>query len=152
MDSILRPVVRRSKILFNERLELQEPPGSCDRHHGFSFGLGLRRRSNPRSVSHCNTSNNTVPGTVSYSRAPTTPSQAQSSTPEWQPPPELPGLALERVFGNPTFSRLTNLVQTGGRLFVTEQTGRVMAFPISQVVSEATVFLDIQDRVNDAGN
>ena len=64
MDSILRPVVRRSKILFNERLELQEPPGSCDRHHGFSFGLGLRRRSNPRSVSHCNTSNNTVPSTV----------------------------------------------------------------------------------------
>ena len=96
-------------------------------------------------------------GAVTQGASPTakpqiTPSQAQSSTPEWQPPPELPGLALERVFGNPTFSRLTNLVQTGGRLFVTEQTGRVMAFPISQVVSEATVFLDIQDRVNDAGN
>lgn len=56
------------------------------------------------------------------------------------------------MFGQLTFSRLTNLVQAGGRLFVTEQTGRVMSFPVSQVVSGATVFLDIQDRVNDAGN
>ncbi len=66
--------------------------------------------------------------------------------------PELPGLALERVFEGLPFSRLTNLVQMGSRLFVTEQTGRVMAFPSGPEASEAAVFLDIRDRVSDAGN
>ena len=75
--------------------------------------------------------------------------QSPSSTPEFQ------GVTLESVFENLTFSRLTNLVQAGGRLFVTEQTGRVRSFPVSPEAperSEADVFLDIRDRVSDAGN
>ncbi|MCH8296911.1 MAG: PQQ-dependent sugar dehydrogenase [Chloroflexi bacterium] len=66
--------------------------------------------------------------------------------------PESPELALQRVYDNLTFSRLTNLVQAGSRLFVTEQTGRVLSFPISPDSPEADVFLDIRDRVSDAGN
>ena len=84
---------------------------------------------------------------------PTSPSATQATTAaEASPRPELPGLALERVYENLTFRRLTNLVQAGSRLFVTEQAGRVMSFPISPEPSEAEVFLDIRDRVNDAGN
>ena len=66
--------------------------------------------------------------------------------------PESPELALQRVYDNLTFSRLTNLVQAGSRLFVTEQTGRVLSFPIGPEQPEADVFLDIRDRVSDAGN
>lgn len=47
---------------------------------------------------------------------------------------------------------MTNLTQAGGRLFVTEQTGRVLSFPVGQESPESDVFLDIRDRVNDAGN
>lgn len=47
---------------------------------------------------------------------------------------------------------MTNLVRTDGRFFVTEQVGRVMTFPREASPTEATVFLDIQDRVSDAGN
>ncbi|NQW24232.1 MAG: PQQ-dependent sugar dehydrogenase [SAR202 cluster bacterium] len=47
---------------------------------------------------------------------------------------------------------MTNLVRTDGRFFVTEQSGRVMTFPREASPTEATVFLDIQDRVSDAGN
>ena len=61
-------------------------------------------------------------------------------------------MTLEKVFEQLQFSRLTNLVQAGGRLFVTEQTGRVLSFPINPEPSEAAVFLDIRGRVNDAGN
>ncbi|MEE8464893.1 MAG: PQQ-dependent sugar dehydrogenase [Dehalococcoidia bacterium] len=61
-------------------------------------------------------------------------------------------MALEREFENLTFNRATNLVQAGGRFFVTEQAGRVMSFPISPGPSEASVFLDIRDRVNRGGN
>lgn len=99
-----------------------------------------------------------------------TPPQGPSPTPAAQATPtgepaSLPqlhrlalGLALERVFEGLAFSRLTNLVQAGNRLFVTEQTGRVMSFPASREAREApeasgaSVFLDIRDRVNDSGN
>ena len=47
---------------------------------------------------------------------------------------------------------MTNLVQMGSRLFVTEQTGRVMAIPSGPGPSEAAVFLDIRELVSDAGN
>ena len=76
----------------------------------------------------------------------TAPSQVPQSTLESQ------DVALERVYENLTFSRLTNLVQAGSRLFVTEQTGRVLSFPIGPEPPEADVFLDIRDRVSDAGN
>ena len=75
--------------------------------------------------------------------------ESPSSTPEFQ------SVALERVFENLTFRRLTNLVQAGSRFFVTEQEGRVLSFPIAPEASErseADVFLDIRDRVSDAGN
>ena len=66
--------------------------------------------------------------------------------------PPSPGVELERIFENLKFSRLTNLVQGGGRLYVTEQNGRVMALPESPDASEATVFLDMQDQVSRRGN
>ena len=53
---------------------------------------------------------------------------------------------------NLSFSRLTNLVQVGQRFFVTEQSGRVMSFPISSEPAEAEVFLDIRSQVSTAGN
>ena len=53
---------------------------------------------------------------------------------------------------NLSFSRLTNLVQAGQRFFVTEQSGRVMSFPISSEPAEAEVFLDIRSQVSTAGN
>jgi glucose/arabinose dehydrogenase len=59
---------------------------------------------------------------------------------------------LERVAVSLSFSRLTNLVQAGERLFVTEQVGRVMSFPISPEPTEAEVFLDIRSQVSTAGN
>ena len=64
---------------------------------------------------------------------------------------ELPPLTMERVFPNLRFSRPTNLVSEGGRLFVTEQAGRVMSFAADSEPSEATVFLDIRNQVKDDG-
>ena len=56
------------------------------------------------------------------------------------------------VFTQFRFSRLTNLVQAGNRIFVTEQTGRVLSFPENSDTSEPTPFLDIRIRVSDSGN
>ena len=64
-------------------------------------------------------------------------------------------MAVERVFPNLTFRRLTNLVAPDdGRdmLFVTEQSGRIRSFPTRTDVTETVVFLDITDRVNEGGN
>ncbi|MCH9017443.1 MAG: PQQ-dependent sugar dehydrogenase [Chloroflexi bacterium] len=47
---------------------------------------------------------------------------------------------------------MTNLVQAGERLFVTEQSGRVMSFALDSEPAEATVFLDIRSQVSTAGN
>ena len=50
---------------------------------------------------------------------------------------------------------LTNLVQPDDgrdRIFVTEQPGRIRVFPNDQSATEAGLFLDISQRVNDAGN
>ena len=79
---------------------------------------------------------------------------AQPTTAAEAPPPtpRPPAVTLERVFENLSFSRLTNLVQEGSRFFVTEQKGRVLSFPAGQETPEAGVFLDIRDRVSDAGN
>ncbi len=44
---------------------------------------------------------------------------------------------------------MTNLLQAGERLFVTEQRGRIISLADD---AEASVFLDIRERVSDAGN
>lgn len=67
-------------------------------------------------------------------------------------PPQLQELALEQVFKKLSFSRLTNLIQSGDSTFVTEQTGRVMSFPTNPLPRDLTAFLDLRDRVNDSGN
>ena len=56
------------------------------------------------------------------------------------------------VFTQFRFSRLTNLVQAGNRIFVTEQTGRVLSFPKNADTSESTPFFDIRIGVSDSGN
>ena len=61
-------------------------------------------------------------------------------------------MKLERVFEDLSFSALTNLVQAGGRLFVTEQAGLVRSFPNRADVSEAAVYLDIRHLVNKGGS
>ena len=67
----------------------------------------------------------------------------------------LPALRVQRVFPNLAFRRLTNLAQpqdAPDRIFVTEQAGLVRAFPNDPQATEAGVFLDIRDRVSEAGN
>jgi glucose/arabinose dehydrogenase len=59
---------------------------------------------------------------------------------------------LEKAFSSLSFSRLTNLVQAGDRLFVTEQVGRVMSFPSTFEPAESAISLDIRSRVSTAGN
>ena len=56
------------------------------------------------------------------------------------------------VFTQFRLGRLTNLVQSGERIFVTEQTGRIVSFPRNPDASAPTSFLDIRDRVSDSGN
>ena len=89
------------------------------------------------------TSTLTPPITVDENREPT------------QLPPTTalsPKLRLQRAYEELSFSRLTNLVQAAERLYVTEQTGRVLSLPIGSEQSEATVFLDIRSQVSTAGN
>jgi glucose/arabinose dehydrogenase len=55
------------------------------------------------------------------------------------------------AFPNLTFSRPTNIENAGdgtNRLFVTEQTGRILVFPNDISAGAATVFLDISIQVN----
>ena len=63
--------------------------------------------------------------------------------------------ALERAFPHLSFQRMTHLTHAGdgtGRLWAVLQPGRVMVFPNDAEISSAGLFLDIRDRVNDAGN
>ena len=60
-------------------------------------------------------------------------------------------MGVERVSPDLDFQQLTGLGQPddgSDRLFVTEQVGRVRVFPNDQAVTQAGVFLDIQDRVS----
>ena len=60
-------------------------------------------------------------------------------------------LAVERVFTNLEFSLLTNLVQPddgSDRFYTTEQGGLISVFLNQQDAAEASVFLDITDRVS----
>ena len=73
-------------------------------------------------------------------------------------PQPLRAMRVERAFSAlPTFQRLTNLVQPDdghNHIFVTEQAGVIYVFPNSQRATQASIFLDIRDRVNafPAGN
>ena len=88
--------------------------------------------------------------------APTLTSPSAGSTqPPISTPPPLQPLTVERAFSNLDFRGLTNLTQPAAgddRLFVTEQSGRILAFTNDQDVGEAQVFLDIRDNVNDSGS
>ena len=84
---------------------------------------------------------------------------ASTPTPTVSPPataaPPLRPLTVERAFPHLEFRGLTNLTQPAAgddRLFVTEQSGRVFAFPNDEGAREADVFLDIRDRVSDRGS
>ena len=60
---------------------------------------------------------------------------------------------LEPAFPNLHFDRPVALTHAGDdRLFVVEQEGRIYTFVNDAAVETATLFLDIRDRVNDAGN
>ncbi len=84
----------------------------------------------------------------------------ESTMPVSQPDPtieptsskKLPTLTLEKVFGELKFSRLTNLVPESERIFVTEQSGRIISIDNDTEKPEGTVFLDIRNQVNDSGN
>ena len=60
---------------------------------------------------------------------------------------------LEPAFPNLHFDRPVALTHAGDdRLFVVEQEGRIYTFVNDAAVETATLFLDIRDLVNDAGN
>lgn len=63
--------------------------------------------------------------------------------------------SLENAFPNLSFTRPVDLQNAGdgtNRLFVVEQAGLIWVFENNPDVTEKKLFLDIQDRVNDAGN
>jgi glucose/arabinose dehydrogenase len=90
------------------------------------------------------------------------PTRTPIPTPTPQPMPapvadagSLPALNIERAFRNVSFDRMVQLTHSGaddGMLYVVLQPGRVMVFEDDADVDEATVFLDIRERVNDSGN
>jgi glucose/arabinose dehydrogenase len=92
------------------------------------------------------------------------PSQTRTPIPTPTPPPtptpvadtgSLPALNVERAFQNLSFDRMVQLTHSGaddGMLYVVLQPGRVIVFEDDVDVEEATVFLDIRERVNDSGN
>ena len=64
-------------------------------------------------------------------------------------------LAVERVFQNLNFKRLTNLEQPedgSGRFFVTEQGGLIRVFPNRPDATQAPVYLDLSEQVSDRQN
>ena len=70
-------------------------------------------------------------------------------------PRPLEDMAAERAFTNLVLGNQTDLQQPDdgrGNLFFVNQTGFIQVFTGGQNVTEAPTFLDIQDRVNNAGN
>ena len=60
-----------------------------------------------------------------------------------------------RAFPNLLFERPVDLQYAGDgsdRLLVVEQAGRILVFENDPSAGSSSVFLDIRDRVNDAGN
>jgi glucose/arabinose dehydrogenase len=71
------------------------------------------------------------------------------------PPPGESTYMVEVAFTNLTFDRPVGIYSSGdgtGRLFVLEQRGVIYVFDNHRDTTAATVFLDIQDRVNSAGS
>lgn len=71
------------------------------------------------------------------------------------PPPGESAYMVEVAFANLTFDRPVGIYSSGdstGRLFVLEQRGVIYVFDNHRDTAAATVFLDIQDRVNSAGS
>lgn len=67
----------------------------------------------------------------------------------------IPTVHLEPAFSALTFSRpvfITQAPDDTNRMFVVEQTGRIMVFENRDDVTTATVFLDIKDRVRNRHN
>lgn len=79
-----------------------------------------------------------------------------SEGPEEPPdPPSEEEITVEPAFPNLTFSRPVDLQHPGdgtNRLFVVEQAGTIRVFENDASASSSEVFLDIQNRVRDAGN
>ncbi len=66
---------------------------------------------------------------------------------------ELPLVRMVRAFPALEFERPVFLTQAGdGRMFVVEQGGRILVFPDDPRVSQATVYLDLRDRVRTEHN
>ena len=81
--------------------------------------------------------------------------EPEEAAPTPSGPQPLQELSLERAFAGTTFQRPTNLVQPDDgldRILVTEQEGLIIAFPNDQETASTQVFLDITDRVTQAGN
>lgn len=77
------------------------------------------------------------------------------SDPPTEPPDENNGEAVVRAFTELSFNRPVDLQHPGdqsNRLFVVEQQGIIRVFENDPETSEATVFLDIRNRVNDSEN
>ena len=108
-------------------------------------------------------------GGDSVSPSPTAPPDDATSSPASTPMPSstvtvaptpnatsrLPRIGLEPAFPALAFARMTGLYQApdgSERWFVTEQSGRILVFEDREDAAEATLFLDIRDRVNAGGN
>ena len=62
-------------------------------------------------------------------------------------------MEVQQAFPNLSFDRPVDLQHAkDDRLFVVEQSGVVSVFPNDPAVKSSTVFLDIEDRVDDSGN
>ncbi|HLF78250.1 MAG TPA: PQQ-dependent sugar dehydrogenase [Dehalococcoidia bacterium] len=65
----------------------------------------------------------------------------------------LPQVRLQRVYANLSFRQMTGMYQApDGRMFVTEQPGRVLAFDSRAAAPTTSVFLDITERVDASSN
>ncbi len=70
------------------------------------------------------------------------------------PTESVQALRVQRLFPQLVFQRLTNLAQPDDGLdhiLVTEQAGRILLLPNDQDATDAAIFLDITDRVEDGG-
>ena len=61
-------------------------------------------------------------------------------------------MQLERAFSSLQFDRPVDFQHAGNLLFVVEQGGIIHVFDNDPAVSQATVFLNIQNKVSRAGN
>ena len=69
-------------------------------------------------------------------------------------PDQFPSLETERAFPSLTFSapvQITYAPDGSDRLFVVEQTGRVIVFPNVDAITHATTFLDVHTQSHYSG-